>query len=558
MTSLVELLKKMLRDVTLFVRCTGGIRLRRYQESIARAVVHSILHQQGLSFVVILPRQSGKNELPAQLQAYLLTLLSAERHEMVQVSPTWRPQTENAMHRLETVLSGNWLVKDRWEKHFGHVYQVGQARLVFLSGSPTTNIVGATANLLLSVDEAQDILIDKYDKEIAPMAASTNATRVFWGTAWTANTLLAREEKAARAEQASDGIQRVWRLTCDEVTAEVPPYGKFVAEQVARLGRHHPMVRTQYYSEDIDSEGGLFPPERLALLYGSYPSQTAPSPGEMYVMTLDIAGEDEAGQDIDHLSNPARDATALTIARVNTATLTDPGLLLPSYEIVYRQMWVGIKHTDLYGQILSFAQTWQVRYLVCDATGVGAGLTAFLTRSLGTKVIPFVFNIRTKSDLGWAFLSLIDSGRLKTYAYPDVIASPYVAKQSQAEPAQCHERGDLKPHLSPKAKPEWDQRSAKAHESLAGGHQPSQLSNLHSMFIKQLEFCQYEIVPGPEKRIKWSVPDGSRDPATGELIHDDLVISAALLALLDDKPWSVSGKAALVPARDPLDEMKGF
>lgn len=509
----MELLKKMLRDVTLFVRCTGGIRLRRYQESIARAVVHSILHQQGLSFVVILPRQSGKNELQAQLQAYLLTLLSAERHEMVQVSPTWRPQTENAMHRLETVLSGNWLVKDRWEKHFGHVYQVGQTRLVFLSGSPTTNIVGATANLLLSVDEAQDILIEKYDKEIAPMAASTNATRVFWGTAWTANTLLAREEKAARAQQAIDGIQRVWRLTCDQVTAEVPPYGTFVSEQVARLGRHHPMVRTQYYSEDIDAEGGLFPPERLALLYGTYPPQTAPSPGEIYVMTLDIAGEDEKSQEVDALSNPARDATALTIARVNTATLTDPGLLLPSYEIVYRQLWVGTRHTDLYGQILSLATTWGVRHLVCDATGVGAGLTAFLTRSLGSKVIPFIFNTRTKSDLGWSFLSLIDSGRLKTYAVDDQEKFPF-------------SRGDL--------------------------------GDVASKFFRQLEHCQYEIFPGPEKRIRWSVPDGTRDPASGELIHDDLVISAALLAVLDDKPWSVSGKAAVVAAPDPLDEMKGF
>jgi hypothetical protein len=31
--------------------------------------------------------------------------------------------------------------------------------------------VGATASLLLEVDEAQDVEIGKYDKEIAPMAA---------------------------------------------------------------------------------------------------------------------------------------------------------------------------------------------------------------------------------------------------------------------------------------------------------------------------------------------------------------------------------------------------
>jgi len=266
--NLEDLLKKLMRDVVPFVRFASGLTLRRYQEEVARAVVRSVLRRQGLSFVVIFPRQSGKNELQAQLQAYLLTLFSSQRAEIVQISPTWKPQTTNAMYRLEAVLNRNLVIRDRWEKHFGHVYQVGSARISFLSGSPTANIVGATADLLLSVDEAQDILVDKFDKEIAPMAASTNATRVFWGTAWTSNTLLAREERAALAQQAEDGIRRVWHLTCEQVSREVPAYGAFVAEQVGRLGRNHPMVRTQYYSEMIDAAGGLFPPQRLNQMPG--------------------------------------------------------------------------------------------------------------------------------------------------------------------------------------------------------------------------------------------------------------------------------------------------
>ncbi len=508
MTKLVELLKKLLRDVVLFVRTANGLQLRSYQEAVARAVIHSVVHGEGLSFVVIFPRQSGKNELQAQLQAYLLTLFSAQHQEMVQVSPTWRPQTENAMHRLERVLSSNLIIKDRWEKHAGHIYQVGKARLTFLSGSPTANIVGATANLLLSIDEAQDIAIDKFDKDIAPMAASTNATRVFWGTAWTSNTLLAREERAARAQEEQDGVQRVWKLTCDHVAAEVPAYGQFVADQVSKLGRHHPMVRTQYFSEEIDSEGGLFPPERLALLYGIHPPQVKPEPAQVYVMTLDLAGEDENSADPEHLANPGRDATALTIARVNLQTLNDPGLLLPSYEIVYRQSWVGVKHTDLYGQVLSLVATWQVKHIVCDATGVGAGFTSFLARRFGEKVIPFTFNSRTKSDLGWSFLALVDTGRLKTYA-PD--------------PATY-----------------------------------DSLNQLHDLFFLQLQNTQYEIVPGPDKKIKWSVPEGARDLSSGDLIHDDLIISAALLSVLDQQSWSISGPAAVVKAHDPLDDMKGF
>jgi len=509
MAKLEMMLTTLARDVVPFVRFASGLQLRRYQEAVARAVVRSVLRGQGLSFVVIFPRQSGKNELQAQLQAYLLTLFSGQRAEMVQVCPTWKPQATNAMYRLEAVLSGNLVVRDRWEKHHGHVYQVGQARLTFLSGSPTANIVGATANLLLSVDEAQDIQVDKFDKDIAPMAASTHATRVFWGTAWTSNTLLAREEQAALVQQHEDGIRRVWRLDCEDVAAEVPAYGAFVAEQVGRLGRNHPMVRTQYYSEEIDAEGGLFTPQRLSALHGSHPPQVVPRPGQIYVMALDVAGEDEEGAlRASLIGSAARDATALTIARVDLSTLADPDRQLPTYHIVSRRLWVGARHSDLFGQILHLATHWRVRYLVCDATGVGAGLASFLSRSLGPRVIPFVFSGKSKSDLGWSFLSLIDSGRLQDYAPMD-------------EPLD-------------------------------------DLGDLQALFYAQLAHCQYEILPGPDKRIRWGVPDGTRDLQSGDPVHDDLVISAALISLLDEQAWSVSGPAAIVHAADPLEDMHGF
>ena len=514
MVNLDALLAKLGRDVTTFTRHASGIGLRGYQEAVAQAVVNSVINEQGLGFVVIFPRQSGKNELQAQLQAYLLMLFSNQRHEMVQVSPTWKPQTTNAMYRLEAVLNGNRVLNDRWQKRFGHVYQLGAARLTFLSGSPNANIVGATADLLLSVDEAQDIQADKFDKEIAPMAASTNATRVLWGTAWTSSTLLAREEQAALALQGQDGVQRVWRLTCEDVAREVPAYGAFVAAQTGRLGRNHPMVRTQYYSENIDAAGGLFPPERVDLLRGSHPPQAQPQPGRLYVMALDIAGEDEADQGIEARSHtgaaaqPARDATALTIAEVDFSTLTNPEVNLPAYRIVHRRLWVGVRHTALYSQVLELAHAWRARYLVCDATGIGAGLASFLGRALGARVIPFVFSSKSKSDLAWSFLSLIDSGRLKDYA-----------------PVEQH---------------------------------PAEFEQLQALFFTQLAHCQYEIQPGPEKRIQWGVPAHTRDLNSGDLIHDDLVISAALLSTLDSQTWSLPGPAAIVQASDPLTDMKGF
>ncbi len=95
---------------------------------------------------------------------------------------------------------------------------------------------------------------------------------------------------------------------------------------------------------------------------------------------------------------------------------------LPTYRVVDRLAWTGVKHTALHEQLVDLARNvWGLSALVVDATGVGAGLASFLADRLGRgprKVIvePFVFTAKSKSDLGWAFVALIDGGRIKEYA----------------------------------------------------------------------------------------------------------------------------------------------
>jgi hypothetical protein len=391
-------------------------------------------------------------------------------------------------------LNQNILTKSRWIKKSGYGFQIGSAMIYFLSGSPTSSIVGATANLLLECDEAQDVEISKWDKEIAPMAASTNATRVFWGTAWTSKTLLARELRAARLAEQQDGIRRTWVLTAADVGAVVPAYARFVEEQVARLGRNNPLVRTQYYSEEIDSEGGMFPLGRRALMVGSQPRQIAPTPGHIYAFTIDVAGQDEgAAQDLEQLQNPKRDSTVLTIFELEIPSV-DHVVSKPIYKVVMRFAWTGVKHSTLYSVITGLAETWQPVKVIIDATGVGAGVANFLVDRLGTKVVPFEFSSVSKSDLGWSFLSVIETGRFKDYAPSD------------------------------------------------------------EEFNRQLEYCQYVIMDGPGKIMRWSVPDGTRDVATGELVHDDYILSAALVALLDEETWG-TGESLIIHQSDILDEL---
>ena len=103
MTELHDSIMTVLRDVLIFADRGNALQLRQYQVEVAKAVVDSVVNQRGLTFVVIFPRQSGKNELQAQLESYLLAIYSSLEAEMVKVSPTWKPQSLNAMRRLERV-----------------------------------------------------------------------------------------------------------------------------------------------------------------------------------------------------------------------------------------------------------------------------------------------------------------------------------------------------------------------------------------------------------------------------------------------------------------------
>jgi hypothetical protein len=301
---------------------------------------------------------------------------------------------------------------------------------------------------------------------------------------------------------------------------EVPEYGEFVAEQVARLGRNHPMVKTQYFSEEIDAEGGLFPAERQAMMKGLHQAQTDPDPDATYAMTLDVAGSDETltpdieDGEAEQLATAKRDSTALSIFQVDLSTVDDPLIHKPTYRLIQRREWIGVKHATLYAQIKALAELFQVRWLVVDCTGVGAGLTSFLSASLGEKVIPFLFNSRTKSDLLWDFLGIIDSGRFKDHTMA----------------SHCEERSDVA------------------------------ISSLEQKeFWRQVSFCEFEILPGPQKTVRWGVPDGTRDPMDGNLVHDDLLISAAMVAALDAQDWTASGPTLIIKSIDPLKDLdKGF
>ena len=175
--------------------------------------------------------------------------------------------------------------------------QIGLARLNFLSAEPDANVVGHTAGLLLEVDEAQDVDADKFDREFRPMAATTNATTVYYGTARDDTTLLERAKQANLEAERRDGVRRHFEYDWQTIARYVPAYGAFVETERRRLGDTHPVYLTQYCLKPVSGGGRLLTHTQRALLCGTHPRQSQPASGEAYVAGLDLAGADADDDD---------------------------------------------------------------------------------------------------------------------------------------------------------------------------------------------------------------------------------------------------------------------
>ena len=520
-------IQKRSRSLASFARDFMHITLRPYQVEAAQAVLDSIREHAGRSIVIMFSRQSGKDELSANLKTYLLSRLHMREAGIVEVNPTYKPQTINAIERLEMRLRDNPLTRKHWRKRSDFIRFFGRARVTFLSGDAKANVVGAVASLLLIVNEAQDIEPAVYDRNFAPMAASTNATRLFMGTAWTSHTLLARELRAARQAEQADGIRRAFTYDADDVRAAVPAYGAYVDEQIARLGRGHPLIKTQYFNEEIDAQAGMFTPARRALMRCE-PSPLRPSPGgrgdggEVCVFTLDVAGQDEAAfhnPEEQLLRNPGRDSASLTIACVDLSELDT--LQAPIFRILHREQWTGLNHLAVFGKLSALADQWRPQHIIVDATGVGEGLWAMLDKRYPTRVIPVKFSAQKKSELGYRFLAMIETGRLRDCSFADA-----------AIPASANVGARYIVPL------------------------PS-LTVTRAAVDRQYAACISEVLLGPQRTMRWGVPEGTRDEE-GNLIHDDIVMADALLAEADALEWRLSSPTLIVRPKDPLEEMSRF
>ncbi len=479
----------LVRDIGSFSRDVVGLPLHAYQAEPLRAIIDSVFHGRGREFLLVFPRQSGKNEAVAQLLTYLLVLYQRQGGQIVYgaIGDGIGRGLRRLEERLDTPLTrGHWRRGGRPTR-----VTLGRASVVFVSSHPRAASRGETADRLLVIDEAQDQDGDHIEAVFTPMRAAHNATAVYLGTVRRTTDFLWTKKAQLEQLTAADGLPRVFLVAPEAVAAENAAYGAFLAEQVRRYGRRHPIVAAEYFLEPIDGAGGLFAPWRLAFMRGRHNRLPDPLPGETYVAAIDLAGQDEATATPGAaLRNPGRDYTVVTLFRVADPAEGDGG---PVYEAVDVFVDHGSRHFQsapgqprLADKLLTYLRRWQPAHTIIDASGVGQGLADWLSDRLGAnRVTAFALGgAATKARLGSDFLALIDTGRFRYWA------------------------GD-------------------EDEPLSDGW----------WFWQQATACTYALRGQGrfDHDLRWGVPDAARitTPAGTEPIHDDRLLSAALVAELD-------------------------
>lgn len=388
--------------------------LRRYQREPFIAALRAAEAHDADVIVMRFPRQSGKNEVSARFEATLMTTYRHSPLQGIKAAPTREPQAVRSLKRLANHLR---LCGFRHGRDFAAAtdsVRLGLAEWWFGSGEPDANVVGATASLALEFDEAQAFDQEKHDKDYSPMAASTAAARIYYGTAWTDFDVLETARQDALAREARDGRRRAFDVTWEQVAEEVPAYGRFVEAERTRLGhtaeKPHPIFASQYLLQIQAGAGRLFTPAQLAALQGDHDACDGPlsASHNTYVAGLDVGGADLAAT-----GNP--DETVLTIGRSRY-----PGrgrsADAPIVQAVRQYAWAGLNHDAARGEITRLLEYWRVSHVAVDATGIGEPLAGHLLNLWGARrVTPFKFTRETKSALGYDIISAANTNSLTVW-----------------------------------------------------------------------------------------------------------------------------------------------
>ncbi len=400
-----------------------------YQDRITRAIFEGIVAARNGEVVEIpieLPRQSGKTTSVVDIAEFLLV---AHRHYFgeplaIGIFAPQREQATTDFDRLKVqyteisplgfstraMTEGELKMPEKWNSKTIRIYHQGVfcGEVYIFPISKTSNPESKTLGLIL-IEEAQQVDDKKMQNSVFPMGASTNAPRIYVGTAGVRLCYFKRQletnPRAIRiklAEVFADR-RRVAEQTGDQTHLR---YEQFVKGEILTNGEDSDYIRTQYGGVWVIGTGQFCTAEQLDALEdddyacpdtSSRPAyvgiDTAKSPDQTVVRVISDQDGDDVKSDM---------VGCLTLKGENYEDQFDiiTDWLSPKYE-EYEEK--GNKKQRL---VSGFED---IRGIALDATGQGDFMPDKFERHTPYNIIRVPFTLQSKDVLGKGLIQVIQN-----------------------------------------------------------------------------------------------------------------------------------------------------
>jgi hypothetical protein len=330
--------------------------LTTYQNQIARTVVDSVLQEQRLTITVEIARGGGAKELSAQLEMLLLGLHVNDGVRLLRMAPS---STETTQQRLVGFLSQGPL-DGLWSAGNG-IVRLGRSAVRFATPEkigPAVVEANQHALGLIEVADAQLLTAGDYDRWIEPLARTTGATTVLYGFPLNGESRFEEIKQHNRDLEAVDGIKRHFRVTADQVSAELSGYGKRIEQARAELGEEHPTFQSNYLLRPASANGPLLSDSQHHGLEGAHARQHEPSLGQRTVASIVVTRLPRT----EDLAAPVMFNSPGASAIVTIAERTEAGGL----DLVEHRWLQAIDAGSLARQIARVVDDWRVEHITVD------------------------------------------------------------------------------------------------------------------------------------------------------------------------------------------------
>ena len=255
--------------------------LTPYQTQITRAVLTSVLREEGSLFTVEMARGAGAREASAQLELLLLTLGVHAGARMVKVvAPGDCSHALRLAEHLESRAQPHVYLRE------AGVVRAGRAEQRFVTPDGLDAVPPRIS--LIEVTDAERWSPAFFEERVLPLARASGATVVLYGRPWNGGTWFERTKQANEDAERAGSPPLHFRVARQAAAAHLPGYGAAAVREAARLGGDDFRVASGLELRPMAPLSPLLTAAQEAAIGSALPRRRAPGAGVCYVASVNV------------------------------------------------------------------------------------------------------------------------------------------------------------------------------------------------------------------------------------------------------------------------------